>query len=147
MKIQIKILNEEFYTVHNFPMYATVGSAGLDLCCTHNAMLLPDDCFTLNTGLAISIENESLMGLIVPRSSLGSKGLVLANTVGIIDSDYQGELLIKLLNRSKRHVYIAKGDRVAQLIFVPVQQVIWDIVKEFSYTSQRGEGGFGSTGA
>jgi len=146
--IQLKILNEKIGTSIPAPSYATSGSAGLDLrACIDDAITLAPNAVTmLPTGLAIYIEDPALAAVILPRSGLGHKnGIVLGNLVGLIDSDYQGELKISCWNRSTEPFVIQPGDRVAQLMFVPVVQAQFEVVNEF-IASTRGEGGFGSSG-
>lgn len=189
MKIEIKILNKDFYrdyeneinfSEHEFslPSYATAGSAALDLVCTKDLTIYPGETVMIPTGLAIWIGSDStysldyhtlaydglphgylkesigIAGLILPRSGLGTKGLVLANTIGLIDEDYQGELKISAWNRTNEtpwkfgHIIDLRArDRIAQLMFIPVIKAQWDVVEEFSNTTERGENGYGSTGA
>lgn len=131
------------------PEYGTVGSAGLDLrACIDEPIELAANAVTLvGTGLAIHIADASLAAVILPRSGLGHKnGIVLGNLVGLIDSDYQGELKISVWNRSTESFTIQPGERLAQLVFVPVVQAAWDWVESFDEASERGVGGFGSTG-
>ncbi|MAZ77900.1 MAG: dUTP diphosphatase [Legionellaceae bacterium] len=146
--MQLKILNPDFYQQHPLPEYATPGSAGLDLraCLENTITLKPGDTQLIPTGLAIFISNPFLAAMILPRSGLGHKhGIVLGNLVGLIDSDYQGELMISCWNRGKESFSINPGERIAQLVMVPVTQVKFDIVEEFVETA-RGIGGFGSSG-
>lgn len=148
MRIKVKVLDERLYKF-GVPQYATAGSAALDL-----RVLLDDsldlaagEATILHTGLAIYIENAGYAGLVIPRSGLGHKhGLVLGNLVGLIDSDYQGELLLSCWNRGKLSYRIQPGDRVAQLIILPVQQVDFDIMEDL-VPSPRGTRGYGSTGS
>lgn len=147
-KIQVKVLNPKFIDEFSLPKYATDGSAGLDLRAAIEASLTlnPGDSVLIPTGLAIHLEDPSLAALILPRSGLGHKhGIVLGNLVGLIDSDYQGELMISCWNRGRDSFTIARGDRIAQLIIVPVVQVEFEVVSEFA-ASERQAGGFGSTG-
>lgn len=197
MKIEIKILNKEFYDTgncllsnppqpeYNLPKYATSGSAALDLRITEDMTLYPCETKLIPTGVAIWIGSDkesveyredgtfyihgglSAAGLILPRSGLGTKGLVLANTVGVIDEDYQGELKIAARNRNTskqvsagfcdgfecyewentNHIIKLKaGDRIAQLMFIPVIKAQWEIVEDFSSSTDRNINGFGSTG-
>lgn len=146
--IQLKILDPRIGDVIPLPAYATDGSAGLDLrvCIDEPLQIAPQQTVLLPTGLSIYIADNRLAAVILPRSGLGHKnGIVLGNLVGLIDSDYQGELKISCWNRSQDHFTVEPGDRIAQLVFVPVVQAEWEIVKEFSLSS-RGEGGFGSSG-
>ena len=144
MKVELKILNEDCY-----PEYATPGSAGVDLRVCYlpkdGISIRPGSQFMFSTGIAIHIKDPGYAGMIIPRSSLGKKGIVLGNLVGLIDSDYQGEILVLLWNRGHEVVKIERMDRIAQLVIVPVVQAQFEIVQEFEQ-SQRGTGGFGSTG-
>lgn len=145
-RVQIKIINEKMR--EQLPAYATTGSAGLDLrACIDEAIILePRQTELVPTGLAIHIEDPTLCGMILPRSGLGHKhGIVLGNLVGLIDSDYQGQLFVSLWNRGNTEFTLNPMERMAQLVIVPVVQVGFDIVDEFSET-HRGESGFGSTG-
>jgi dUTP pyrophosphatase len=147
-ELQVKILNPQVGTEIPLPSYSTPGSAGMDLrACIDDPMSLgPGDAALIPTGIAIYIEDPKLAAIILPRSGLGHKhGVVLGNLVGLIDSDYQGELMISCWNRSKSAFTIDKGDRIAQLIIVPVVQTSFAIVDEF-VTTERGAGGFGSSG-
>lgn len=146
--IQVKILNPKINDTIAMPEYATSGSAGLDLrvCIDTPIQLAPNTTELLPTGLAIYIADPSLAAVILPRSGLGHKhGIVLGNLVGLIDSDYQGELKISCWNRSCDHFTINPGERIAQLVFVPVVQVDFELVSTFTET-ERKEGGFGSSG-
>lgn len=146
--IQYKILDPRIGTVFPLPTYATVGSAGMDLrACLDEALTLnPGDTTLIPTGLAIHIGDPSLAAMILPRSGLGHKhGIVLGNLVGLIDSDYQGQLLISCWNRGTACFTIEPGERVAQLVFVPVVQVSLQAVDDFDQ-SHRGTGGFGHSG-
>lgn len=147
-QIQVKILDQRIGETFAMPSYATPGSAGVDLraCLNEDLQLAPGETKLIPTGLAIHIADSSMAATILPRSGLGHKhGIVLGNLVGLIDSDYQGELKISCWNRSNDHFSIQPGDRIAQLVFVPVIQVAFDVVDEFTQTD-RGEGGFGHTG-
>lgn len=195
MNIEIKILNKEFYKTGNMllsnppkieyklPNYVTPGSAAIDLVCCEDVILYPGETKMIPTGIAIHIgsHTDKLMksfrphwnyvGIIAPRSGLGTKGLILANTIGIIDSDYQGELMVSAWNRLESDpdvdwdkadadefgiwidefiehnlIELKAGDRFAQLMFVPVAQLGLTVVDEFSNCTSRGTGGFGSTG-
>jgi dUTP pyrophosphatase len=130
------------------PAYATAGSAGMDLraCIPGPVTLIPGDCELIPTGLAIYIEDPGYAALILPRSGLGHKhGIVLGNLVGLIDSDYQGELMISCWNRGETEFTIERGDRIAQLVLVPIAQMTFSVVEDFE-DSIRGESGFGSSG-
>jgi dUTP pyrophosphatase len=193
MNIQIKILNKNFYE-KNLPSYQTSGSAAMDLICTEAVTLYPGECKLISTGLAIWIgsgayEYQSMTGrdpytndngteikvagLILPRSGLGHRGLVLGNTIGLLDEDFQGEIKVSAWNRNentdalsiykrtkeffyayiddieyqyeKNKIEIKAGERFCQLMFVPVIKASWQVVDEFSDTTNRGQGGFGST--
>ena len=147
-KIDVKILDPRVGEQFPLPTYATSGSAGLDLrACLDDAVELAPGATTLvPTGLAIHIADPSLAAVILPRSGLGHKhGVVLGNLVGLIDSDYQGEIMVSTWNRGKDSFTINPLDRLAQLVVVPVLQVAFNVVDEFD-SSSRGDGGFGSTG-
>ncbi len=146
--LQVKILNQKVGKEFPLPDYSTAGSAGMDLraCLDDSITLAPGDTELIPTGLAIYIEDPAFAALILPRSGLGHKhGIVLGNLVGLIDSDYQGELMISCWNRSQSSFCIEPGDRIAQLIIVPVHQTNFKIVEQFTSTD-RGAGGFGSSG-
>lgn len=147
-QLQVKRLDARLGRDWPMPAYATAGSAGLDLRAMLDAplTLAPGECTLLASGLAVWIEDPALAGLILPRSGLGHKhGIVLGNGVGLIDSDYQGELKISAWNRSATAYTIEPGARIAQLILVPVVMAELAVVDEFA-ASQRGACGFGSTG-
>ncbi|MCF6262140.1 MAG: dUTP diphosphatase [Xanthomonadales bacterium] len=147
-QIQLKIIDPRIGTEIALPEYATGGSAGMDLrACVDAALLLaPGETTLIPTGLAIHVADPQLAAIILPRSGLGHKhGIVLGNLVGLIDSDYQGQLFVSCWNRGSKPFTIEVGERIAQLVFVPVVQAKWEIVTEFD-TSHRGEGGFGHTG-
>ncbi|WP_191602015.1 dUTP diphosphatase [Marinomonas algicola] len=146
--IQLKILNEKIGDSIPLPSYATEGSAGLDLraCLDESITLEPGQTQLIPTGLAIYIEDQNLAATILPRSGLGHKhGIVLGNLVGLIDSDYQGELMVSCWNRGQDAFTIEAGERIAQLVLVPVVQADFTLVDSFEAT-ERGEGGFGHTG-
>lgn len=146
--LQIKILNPLIGEKWPLPTYATAGSAGLDLraCLEHPLEILPQTSPLIPTGLAIYIENPQLAAIILPRSGLGHKhGIVLGNLVGLIDSDYQGELMISCWNRGQKPYTLEPGERLAQLVLIPVIQAQLKVVSEFQ-TTQRGESGFGHSG-
>lgn len=146
--IQIKIVNPRLGDDIELPQYATDGAAGLDLraCLDDTLELAPGATELIPTGIALNIEDPELAAVILPRSGLGHKhGIVLGNLVGLIDSDYQGEVFISCWNRGGDAYTIQPGDRVAQLMFVPVVRAAFDIVDDFT-VSQRGAGGFGHTG-
>jgi dUTP pyrophosphatase len=147
MQIDIKILDSRLND--NLPAYATPGSAGLDLraCLDAPLTLQPNAWQLVPTGMAIYLEDPGYAALILPRSGLGHKhGIVLGNLVGLIDSDYQGQLMVSAWNRSSTAFTIEPMERIAQLVVVPVVQAQFKIVQEFPAVSQRGEGGYGSTG-
>ncbi len=185
MQIELKILNKELYGLdyrldslyeQYLPSYATSGSAAIDLICTEDITIYPGETKQIHTGIAIHIgsytdtpmkayrEHWDYAGLIIPRSGLGTKGLILANTVGLIDSDYQGELLVQAWNRlpcldvqfrqdsydvmksEYNKIEIDPGDRFAQLVIVPIARATWKLVDEFTSITDRGAGGFGHTG-
>ncbi len=146
MKIDVKIIDSRL--VDLFPAYATPGSAGLDLraCLDAPLTLAPNAWQLVPTGMAIYLEDPAYAALILPRSGLGHKhGIVLGNLVGLIDSDYQGQLMVSAWNRSDTEFTIQPMERIAQLVIVPVVQAQFNVVTEFP-ASQRGEGGYGSTG-
>lgn len=146
--IELKILDRRIGTEYPLPEYATPGSAGLDLRALLDAplTLLPGQTELIPTGLAIHIGDANLCATILPRSGMGHKnGIVLGNLVGLIDSDYQGQLMISTWNRGQNAFTIQPGDRIAQLVFMPVVQAQFELVEEFDAT-ERGEGGFGHSG-
>ncbi len=146
--IQLKIINPRIGESLSLPSYATSGSAGLDLrvCIDEPLQIAPQETVLLPTGLAIYIADPNLAAVILPRSGLGHKhGIVLGNLVGLIDSDYQGELKISCWNRSHDYFTVAPGERIAQLVFIPVIRAAFEVVDAF-IESDRGEGGFGSSG-
>ncbi len=146
--LQVKILNSRIGDDIPLPSYSTPGSAGMDLraCLDESLNLAPAETSLIPTGIAIFVSDPGYAALILPRSGLGHKhGIVLGNLVGLIDSDYQGELMISAWNRGASNFAIEPGDRIAQLVLVPVQQVEFSIVSEFLSTD-RGAGGFGSSG-
>lgn len=147
-RISLKILDPRIGQDLPLPEYATAGSAGMDLrACLDEALeIQPGETHLIPTGLAIHIGDPDLAAVILPRSGLGHKhGIVLGNLVGLIDSDYQGQLFVSCWNRGNESFNIAVGERIAQLVFVPVVQAQFDIVTDFD-TSNRAEGGFGHTG-
>ncbi|CAL4325904.1 Deoxyuridine 5'-triphosphate nucleotidohydrolase [Buchnera aphidicola (Protaphis terricola)] len=148
-KIQIKFLNSKILENNNFiPKYATPGSSGLDLkaCIKKNILLSAKNVVLIPTGVEIYIEDPFITALILPRSGLGHKnGIVLGNLVGLIDSDYQGELMVSLWNRSKEDFLIYPNDRIAQIVFVPIIRPEFYVVKKFEKTSRFNKG-FGHSG-
>jgi dUTP pyrophosphatase len=145
---QVKVLDKRLGKDIPMPHYGTQGSAGLDLraCLESTLVLNPGETKLIPTGMSIYIEDNGLAAMILPRSGLGHKhGIVLGNLVGLIDSDYQGELMVSCWNRGDKPFTMEIGERIAQLIIVPVVQAEYEFVEEFKATD-RGEGGFGSTG-
>jgi len=145
-KLEVKILDERIRSM--LPHYASAGAAGLDLrACLEKPLLLnPGESQLVSSGIAIHVGDPGYAAVILPRSGLGAKsGIVLGNLVGLIDSDYQGPLMISVWNRGKSAFTIQPLDRIAQLIVIPVVQVEFEVVEEFA-ASVRGAGGFGSTG-
>jgi len=147
-KVQLKILDPRMGTEFELPAYGTAGSAGMDLrACLPAALTLePGQTQLISTGLAIFLDDPTIAATILPRSGLGHKhGIVLGNLVGLIDSDYQGELMVSCWNRGQSSFTIEPGDRIAQLVLLPVLQASFTLVEAFE-KSDRGSGGFGSTG-
>ena len=147
-KIQLKVLDPRVGKDFPLPAYATSGSAGLDLraCLDEPLVLKPRETVLIPTGLAIYIQDPNYAATIIPRSGLGHKhGVVLGNLVGLIDSDYQGQVQISCWNRGNEAFTINPGERIAQLVVLPVQQVNFEVVEEFVATD-RGDGGFGHSG-
>jgi dUTP pyrophosphatase len=147
-KIQLKILDPRLGNEFPLPHYATDGSAGMDMraCLDEPLELAPGDTHLIPTGLAIHVADSSLAAVLLPRSGLGHKhGVVLGNLVGLIDSDYQGQVFVSCWNRGKKTFIVEPGERVAQMVIVPVVRAEFDIVEDFD-TSERGAGGFGHTG-
>ena len=146
--IELKILDSRLGDLIELPHYATGGSAGLDMraCIDEVVTVGPGETALIPTGLAIHIGDASLAAVLLPRSGLGHKhGLVLGNLVGLIDSDYQGQVFISCWNRGSKSYAIEPGERIAQMVFVPVEQVQFNVVEEFA-DSDRGAGGFGHSG-
>lgn len=147
-KVQLKILNPKIGDDIPMPAYATAGSAGIDLraCLDLPLVVHPGEVKAIETGIAIHIGDPQYAAVVLPRSGLGHKhGIVLGNLVGLIDSDYQGEIKISCWNRSPSSYTIQPGERVAQLVVMPICRVGFELVDEFEI-SERGEGGFGHTG-
>lgn len=147
--LKVRILDPRVGREFPLPTYATAGSAGLDLraCIDQDLLLEPGKAELIPTGLAIYVQDPGLAAVILPRSGLGHKhGVVLGNLVGLIDSDYQGQLMVSCWNRGREPFTIRPGERIAQLVVVPVVQVDLEVVEDFS-TTERGGGGFGSSGS
>ena len=145
-KLDVRVLDARL--LEQLPHYATPGSAGLDLraCIDVSVTLKPGDTSLIPSGLAIHLDNPEYAAMVLPRSGLGHKhGIVLGNLVGLIDSDYQGQIFVSVWNRGQAEFTILPMERIAQLIVVPVLQVEFNVVPDF-VASSRGEGGFGSTG-
>jgi dUTP pyrophosphatase len=147
-RVALKVLDPRLGRDFPLPTYATDGAAGLDLraCVTDPLTVAPGETRLVPTGLAIHIDDPGLAAVVLPRSGLGHRhGIVLGNLVGLIDSDYQGQVYVSCWNRGARVYTVQPGERIAQLVFVPVTRVAFDVVEEFA-PSGRGEGGFGSSG-
>jgi len=147
-KIQLKILDKRIGNEFPLPDYATEGSAGMDLraCLDEAIELAAGETFLVPTGLSIYVADPNYAAMLLPRSGLGHKhGIVLGNLVGLIDSDYQGQLFVSCWNRGSERFTVQPGERIAQMVIVPVVQADFEIVDEFD-DSERGEGGFGHTG-
>ena len=147
--IELKILDPRVGDTIPLPHYATAGSAGLDMraCIDEPLVVEPGDTALVPTGLAIHVADPGLAAVLLPRSGLGHKhGLVLGNLTGLIDSDYQGQVFISCWNRSKASYEVQPGERIAQMVFVPVEQVNFEVVDDFE-SSDRGAGGFGHSGS
>ncbi len=147
-QIELKILDPRIGKEFPLPEHATAGSAGMDLrACIDNEMVIqPGDTQLIATGIAIHIADPTLAATILPRSGLGHKhGIVLGNLVGLIDSDYQGPLMVSCWNRSSEPFTLKAGERLAQLVFLPIVQATFEVVDSFN-SSERGEGGFGHSG-
>lgn len=146
--IEVKILNSRIGKEINLPEYKTIGSAGMDVraCLDDSITLTPGSTELIPLGFAMHIKDVNVTALIIPRSGLGSKhGIVLGNLVGLIDSDYQGELMVPAWNRSNEDFKISSGDRIAQMVIAPVIQAKFEVVSNFEET-ERGVKGFGSSG-
>jgi dUTP pyrophosphatase len=148
-EIETKIVNQLIGSSIPLPQYATDGSAALDLraCLDQAVIIQPGETITIPSGLAINIHDPNLVAILAPRSGLGIKhGIVLANTIGVIDSDYQGEIKIGIRNQGSESYSIQPGERICQMLFMPVVQATLRVVEAFSEESLRGDGGFGHTG-
>lgn len=146
--IQLKILDSRIGNQFDVPDYATDGSAGMDLraCVDESTTINPGETVLIPTGMSIYVADPTLAAVLLPRSGLGHKhGIVLGNLTGLIDSDYQGPLMVSLWNRGNTKFVVEPGDRIAQMVFVPIVQAKFEIVDEFTQ-SDRAEGGFGHTG-
>jgi len=146
--IDLKIIDPRIGEDFNLPEYQTDGSAGVDLqaCVDQTVSILPGGTELIPSGIAIHIKDPNLAAVLLPRSGLGHKqGLVLGNLVGLIDSDYQGQVFISCWNRGSKQIDIEPGMRIAQMVFLPVEQVNFNVVEDFD-ESDRGSGGFGHTG-
>ena len=147
-KIQLKILDSRLRDKFGLPEYATAGSAGVDIraCIEQSTTINPGKCELIPSGMAIHVEDPSLAAVLLPRSGLGHKhGIVLGNLVGLIDSDYQGQVFVSVWNRGTDSFVIEPGDRIAQMVFIRVEQIAFDVIEEFEQ-SERSAGGFGHTG-
>jgi dUTP pyrophosphatase len=147
--VETKIVNPLIGEAIPLPSYATDGSAAIDLraCLKEQIGIQPGETVLVGSGIAINIKDPNIVGIIVPRSGLGiNKGIVLANTMGVIDSDYQGEIKIGLFNRSPNLYLVRPGERICQMLFMPVINVTLKLVLEFSNATYRGSGGLGHTG-
>ena len=146
--IELKILDPKIGESIPLPQIATEGSAGMDMraCIDSELIVSPGDTVLVPTGIAMHIADNNLAAVLLPRSGLGHKhGLVLGNLTGLIDSDYQGQIFISCWNRGEKAYKINPGDRIAQMVFIPVEQVKFDVVDDFK-ESDRGQGGFGHSG-
>lgn len=146
--IQIKLIDPRLGNEFPLPEYATSGSAGVDICaCLDEKLYLePNDCVLIPGGFAVHIRDRQIAAVLLPRSGLGHKhGIVLGNLTGLIDSDYQGQIFVSCWNRGKHTFELSPGDRLAQMVFIPIVQAEFELVNDFEQ-SQRGAGGFGHTG-
>jgi dUTP pyrophosphatase len=149
INVETKIVNPLIGEAIPLPSYATDGSAAIDLraCLKEQIGIQPGETVLVGSGIAINIKDPNIVGIIVPRSGLGiKKGIVLANTMGVIDSDYQGEIKIGLFNRSQNRYLVKPGERICQMLFMPVIKATLKLVQEFSNATYRGSGGLGHTG-
>jgi len=149
VNVETKIVSPLIGETIPLPSYATDGSAAIDLraCLKEQVGIQPGETVLVGSGIAINIKDPNIVGIIVPRSGLGiKKGIVLANTMGVIDSDYQGEIKIGLFNRSSNQYSVKPGERICQMLFMPVIHASLKLVQEFSNATYRGSGGLGHTG-
>lgn len=149
MKLQVRVLDDRIGSEFPLPKYETNGSAGMDLraMVDEKTTLCPGQVLLISTGISIHIANNSVCAMLLPRSGLGHKqGLVLGNLVGLIDSDYQGSLMVSAWNRGDKNIEIKPGDRIAQMVLVPILQADLEVVQSFDQ-SDRGTGGFGHSGS
>ena len=149
MKVEYKILDSRLGKEIELPHYGTTGSAGLDLraCVDEDTVIAPGKTLLIPTGMAIHLDDPRFAAMLLPRSGLGHKhGIVLGNLVGLIDSDYQGPLMVSCWNRGETPYTIQVGERIAQMVIVPVIQPEFEEVNDFGLATERGEGGFGHTG-
>ena len=147
-KVELKILDTRIGSEFPLPAYATDGAAGMDLraCLDEHLRIEPGESHLVPTGIAIHVKDKRTAAVLLPRSGLGHKhGIVLGNLVGLIDSDYQGQVFVSLWNRGHEHFVVEPGDRIAQMVFVPIVPVEFEVVTEFKET-ERGAGGFGHSG-
>jgi dUTP pyrophosphatase len=147
-KVELKILDNRIGTEFPLPHYATDGAAGMDIraCIDEHLRIEPGESHLIPTGLAIHIKSKTTAAVLLPRSGLGHKhGIVLGNLVGLIDSDYQGQVFVSVWNRGNTTFVLEPGDRIAQMVFVPIVPVEFEVVDDFE-ASARGAGGFGHTG-
>ena len=149
VNIETKIVNSLIGDTIPLASYATAGAAAIDLraCIKEEIGIQPGETVLVGSGIAVNIKDPNIVGLIVPRSGLGiKKGIILANTIGVIDSDYQGEIKIGLFNRSQKKYTVKPAERICQMLFMPVIRATLKLVREFSNATYRGDGGFGHTG-
>jgi len=149
IQVEYKILDTRLGNEIEMPHYGTKGSAGLDLraCIDDDMTIEPGQTVLIPTGMAIHLDDPGLAAMLLPRSGLGHKhGIVLGNLVGLIDSDYQGPLMVSVWNRGDKAYQVEVGERIAQMVIVPVLQPVFTQVEEFGDATERGQGGFGSTG-
>jgi len=149
VNIETKIVNPLIGNAIPLASYSTAGAAAIDLraCLKEELGIQPGETVLVGSGIAVNIQDPNIVGIIVPRSGLGiKKGIILANTIGVIDSDYQGEIKIGLFNRSQNQYTVKPAERICQMLFMPVINTTLKLVQEFSNATYRGDGGFGHTG-